>query len=195
MAKDRTEYFKTYYLANKTKYAVRSKAWREANPDRANELSRKSHAKHHDKIVSYRERTKEQRRAWQREYEAERRDREKAREAHRKWKAANSDKYSTMQKMWRVKHGARYTAMHRALKSKATPQWLTKNNLVEIEGIYLKASEQNLDVDHIVPLQGKTVCGLHVPWNLQLLTPNANKTKANRLPPEHERIATISASA
>ena len=195
MAKNRDAYFKAYYQANKEKYAARGKAWRAANPDKALALDRKWKAKNHSKIVKYRKRTKEKRNAWQREYEATRRDPVKRRAHRRKWQSENVEKYLAIKKAWREKHGARYTAMRRSLKSKATPKWLTLTDLSEIEAIYLKASELNLDVDHIVPIKGKTVCGLHVPWNLQLLTPNDNKAKSNRLPPEHKCIAAISIAA
>jgi hypothetical protein len=70
-------------------------------------------------------------------------------------------------------------AKYRASKRRATPPWLAGPLLERILEIY-KACPTGLVVDHIVPLNGDTVCGLHVPWNLQYLTPEENSRKNNK---------------
>lgn len=71
-------------------------------------------------------------------------------------------------------------ATRRARKIKATPKWLSDEQLQEIRVIYDNCPEGS-HVDHIVPLKGKEVCGLHVPWNLQYLTASQNFKKNNKL--------------
>lgn len=60
------------------------------------------------------------------------------------------------------------------------PAWLSAEDLESIAEWYRLAASLGQTVDHIVPLKGKNVCGLHVPWNLQLLDGPANSAKSNR---------------
>jgi hypothetical protein len=74
-----------------------------------------------------------------------------------------------------------------ATKLKATPSWLTKDHRNKMVSVYVYAkyiSERSgfdCHVDHIVPLKGKTVCGLHVPWNLRVVSRSFNSQKKNNL--------------
>jgi 5-methylcytosine-specific restriction endonuclease McrA len=77
------------------------------------------------------------------------------------------------------------TAKRNASKLQRTPIWLTKEHYKQIADFYKKAKELDTltgikhHVDHIVPLQGENVSGLHVPWNLQILTATENCSKHN----------------
>ncbi len=71
-------------------------------------------------------------------------------------------------------------AKRRAAKLRAVPPWITQAQLQEITSTY-KMRPAGFHVDHIVPLQGQNVCGLHVPWNLQLLPASVNIGKGNRI--------------
>lgn len=75
---------------------------------------------------------------------------------------------------------AYHAARRRSSLKNATPLWLSSADLISIKQIYKQAKEQNMQVDHIVPLKGNNVCGLHVPWNLQLLTKKENRAKSNK---------------
>lgn len=79
---------------------------------------------------------------------------------------------------------------HRALGKdwikERTPKWLSEEQRKEIKEIYRKAVDLERSsgvphqADHIVPLRGDNVSGLHVPWNLQVLTAKQNAEKSNK---------------
>lgn len=77
----------------------------------------------------------------------------------------------------------------RAKKANATPKWVEDRFKEEIQAIYKtarsiqRASGVRMAVDHIVPIQHEAVCGLHVPWNLQVVTAKENASKSNVFDP------------
>jgi hypothetical protein len=79
------------------------------------------------------------------------------------------------------------SALYRANKRNAAPKWLDKNMQEQIANLFKIAKEMSrktgikYEVDHIIPLQGVNVSGLHVPWNLQVITQFENRSKHNRI--------------
>ena len=73
-------------------------------------------------------------------------------------------------------------ARRRSLKLSAMPKWLNHAEVVEIEYMYMynQIMPGNWEVDHIVPLQGESICGLHIPENLQILSAKENRMKSNK---------------
>lgn len=67
------------------------------------------------------------------------------------------------------------------------PSWLTDEQKKLIATYYREANRLTKElgvayhVDHIIPLRSKVVCGLHVPWNLQILTGSDNRKKSNKI--------------
>jgi hypothetical protein len=92
-------------------------------------------------------------------------------------------------KAWKQANPAKVAAMdakRRASVLQRTPKWLTSSELLRIECMYSLASMLNKHsvklwhVDHIIPLQGKKVSGLHVYSNLRVMPSSENLAKSNR---------------
>lgn len=79
------------------------------------------------------------------------------------------------------------TKNRRRKHRQATPKWLTRTQKGEMRALYqiaitmTKTTGEQYVVDHIVPLRSELVCGLHVPWNLRVITQEENLKKSNQL--------------
>jgi 5-methylcytosine-specific restriction endonuclease McrA len=116
--------------------------------------------------------------------------REAKRAQQKEYYDANAEAISKQKEVYRKENSGKILARNMkryCAQLERTPKWLNREQLAEIEGFYSLAkelqwlSEQSLEVDHIIPLQGENVSGLHVPWNLQILTASGNQSKGNRI--------------
>lgn len=115
---------------------------------------------------------------------------EKKVKASIEWVKNNPDKYKiNAKKSYENNKDKRFanSALYRARKRNAAPKWLSKEMQLEIENLFKIAKELTEktgikhEVDHVIPLKGENVSGLHVPWNLQVITMFENRSKHNRI--------------
>lgn len=149
---------KQYSIDKKEDNAARSKKWREENPERAFALKKKYRANNAEKIAK-------QKRL---DYLA---NPAKKHALVAAWNKRNPDKCAAT------------SAKHRSAKLNASVSW---GNSFFIQEAYALAKLRNKvcggkwEVDHIVPLQSKIVCGLHWEGNLRVILKRTNQSKSNR---------------
>jgi hypothetical protein len=105
-----------------------------------------------------------------------------------KWRIENPDVSRQSSRNWNKNNKGHRNSMTRArqaAKLQRTPVWLTEFDLLKMRCLYQVAAMRTREsgrawhVDHIVPLRGKTVSGLHVPSNLQVIEAALNCSKSN----------------
>lgn len=132
-------------------------AWAKANPDRARERARRSHAKNQaERVIKNR--------------------------LHRQ---ANPGKNAAWRKTYYERNKAKHLAGVRRRQAALIQRLAPWADLGAIEAIYIEAARISKEtgiphhVDHVIPLQGATVSGLHVETNLEIITATRNLEKGN----------------
>lgn len=160
------EYFRKYRAENREKFNEQARAYRLNNLDKHKEQERKDNKK----------------------YYLKNREKEKARS--RATFVANPKQGYEKINRWRKNNKGRYADLVKKkylMQKEATPRWLSFEDKNAIEYIKLLARIKTKItgtvhvVDHVVPIQGENVRGLHVPWNLQILTRSENSRKSNKV--------------
>ena len=115
-------------------------------------------------------------------------NKDKCRAAISAWATRNPDKVKAYAKKTKAVNSGKINALttkRRLAKMHRTPKWLTPDDHWLIEQAYELAALRtkmlgfSWHVDHIIPLQGKVVSGLHVPFNLRVIPGAENARKAN----------------
>jgi len=185
------EYNKRYRESKKAELFIKSKEYRERNKETIRERRRLKHILNREQENARNKRYYETHKEERSEYSKEkyREDKEPYRQRMKKYRETHKEELREKKKIYRENNRGQINARkakRSAAKIQATPPWLSKDQLIDIEWIYHCAvwitEETGIphEVDHIVPLQGEGVRGLHVPWNLQILTAKENASKCNR---------------
>ena len=139
--------------------------WRQENPGVANEATRRWRAEHPDQARASAKKSDAKR--------AGRPDRKKqTAEAIAEWRKINTGRVNG------------YTASRRAQQARATVKWANSERITEFYSLAAAWNsiwpEDTVHIDHIVPLNGKTVSGLHTEHNMQIIRSITNSEKGNR---------------
>lgn len=190
---------KRWIEKNKEKRSAISCAWREKNIDVVRARNAAWEALNKERRAELRKIRFTLKRDELRVYAAARyaADPDKSRAASRAWRAANSDRAKARTAEWakRNPHKVRaQAARRRAAKLRATPSWYgeadrkTELGLCKMAIALETATGQKWHVDHIYPLQGKNVCGLHVWQNLRVIPASINISKHNKTSDDLESV-------
>jgi hypothetical protein len=151
------------------------------------------------KDVRYKDNYQNRCKTCQKKYDAERfeKNRSKILQQSHDYYVANLEVARAIRALWRAEnkayaksYGVKYrrenpgkelekSRRYQIAKKNAVPKWITREQISDMIRIY-ENCPKDCEVDHIVPLQGRNVRGLHVPWNLQYLTVAENRKKSNK---------------
>jgi hypothetical protein len=159
---------KTITPEQRLKNTLRKAEWRARNRDKDAAAAARYRAKHPERVkAADRARYAKDPSRKGYVYKWREADPERAKECHRKHYRSNKDRYI-------ANAAKRRTQLKTNIK-------LTKTQKQELIEIY-KNRPEGYHVDHIIPLNGAGVCGLHAPWNLQYLPAAENLKKSNKCP-------------
>ena len=160
------------------------KAWRAKNREKFNARLKQYRRDHPEYWQSYYQKNKDRLSGRSKKWYAE--NKEQIDKNYKEYYEKNKDKMRARACQWQKENPDRSNANNRryfASKLHATPGWANHETIgcyYEFAALKTKITGNRWEVDHIVPLRSKQVCGLHTDWNLQVIRKEDNISKHNR---------------
>lgn len=183
---------KENYIENKDSYVKKNKDYYEKNKKEHNIKTKRYYEQNKEKLLAKQKEYAKNKKPTKKIYDAEYNI--KIYQRRKTYRELNKEKIRISLKNWRENNKDRcrlLKSLHKKKRKQHVPKWLTEDHKQQIFEFYKQARKLSEDtnipheVDHIIPLKGKTVSGLHVPWNLQVLTKIENANKTNKLLEEY----------
>lgn len=183
---------KARYEARKAEILAKQKVRIASNKDKVDAYMREWYRKNRDRVLAYQTEYRSDPVVLERERERQARYyAERAAEIQAKRKASITPERAAARRAWqtkwakenRVKLIVKANARRMRIKG-AMPPWADNS---AIRAVYQEAARRTEEtgvpheVDHIVPIKGRNVSGLHVQWNLRVVTRYENRSKSNKL--------------
>jgi hypothetical protein len=190
-----------YHAENRERENARSKEWKEANREGMNARRRAKYAANIKEERAYYSSRKRARyvKDPQKFRDLSRRDREKpgakarANALSKKWSELNPQRRKATARRWyqrHLEHARLQLVIHQATRRRRYVAWA---NVDAVAALYAEAAVltrttgRNHVVDHIIPLKGRLVSGLHVESNLRIIERSENARKSNKFESGWER--------
>ena len=182
---------KKYREENRDKVSARQKKHYEENRDKYLARQNKYNAENRDEKAvydkKYREENFDKYSARVKKYYEDNRAKYLARQ--NKYNAENRDEIAARKKKYREDYPekkAAADAKRRAAQLERIPSWSDKSDLKAIRKIYARCKRINKltgiphEVDHVIPMQGENISGLHHSTNLAIIPAALNRSKKNK---------------
>lgn len=153
---------KEWILNNRERHALVGMQWKHSNKEKVREYGKREYVKNKARKSIY----------------------------AAKWRLENADRFKEMIAEWARKNPERRTAnaaRRRAILIKAIPSWADHEQMSRIyaeAAMFRKWTCFSFEIDHIVPLVSKVVCGLHCQNNMRVCLSSENRRKSNRSWPD-----------